>query len=96
MREKKIKNSSNVERIRHWSNNVTVDYKGGSSYTYLDVENDHVKGLFDAESVGVYLHEFIKPNYGVEKETEKTLECIDEIMKQVTIIDKQKAEKNEK
>lgn len=80
MREKKIENSSNVTRIRHWSNNITVDYKSGV-YTYLDVEKEHAEGLFVAESVGSYLHKFIKPNYSVEKETEKTIECIEGIMK---------------
>lgn len=81
MREKKIENSSNVQRIRHWSNNITVDYKGGGVYTYLDVEKEHVEGLFAAESTGSYLHKFLKPNYSVEKETPKTIECIDSIMK---------------
>lgn len=61
--------SSNVEAIMYHqkSRELIVTYRGGREYVYRDVPPEIWAGIEAAESVGRYLHEFVKGQYEYER-----------------------------
>jgi hypothetical protein len=62
--------SSNVEWVA-WPKSgepaMIVEFKGGARYAYLGVSRQQVVAAAEAESVGKYINERIKPNFEVVK-----------------------------
>jgi hypothetical protein len=60
--------SSNVEYVawpRTGEPAMLVQFKGGARYAYLGVSRQKVVAAAEAESVGKYINEKIKPHYEV-------------------------------
>jgi hypothetical protein len=47
---------------RTWT--LEVEFESGDVYQYVNVDPDDVQALLDADSMGSYLNEHIKPHYG--------------------------------
>ena len=61
--------SSNVEAVGYDEDSSTlqVEFKGGTTYQYFDVQEEVFVGLRDADSVGKYLAARIKGSYRYSK-----------------------------
>lgn len=61
--------SSNIVSVGHDpnSNTLEVEFKGGSVYTYHDVDADKHAALMAAESVGSHFHQHIKTQHKFTK-----------------------------
>jgi len=62
--------SSNVESVAHYEQDLYIKFKGGSTYRYFEVPREVYKSLLKAESVGKYIAENVKSKYTVEKISE--------------------------
>jgi len=60
--------SSAVDRAEYGAEARTLSiwYKGGERYNYLDVPPDIYEALLEADSIGAFVNAQIKPNYDVE------------------------------
>lgn len=51
---------------------LEVEFRGGSVYTYHDVEPHHHEALMSAESHGTHLHQHIKGKFRWSRQTKPT------------------------
>lgn len=74
--EKEVKNSSQIKfmraNIKGDTGTLEVTFKGGkrqkdSTYIYLDVTKAHIEGIWEAKSVGSYLHKNFTDVYKYER-----------------------------
>jgi hypothetical protein len=59
--------SSNIEAVGHDGRDLTVRFKGGSTYRYVGVPRSTHAALMRAESKGSFLARTIVPNHKAEK-----------------------------
>jgi KTSC domain len=64
--------SSAVREIDYDETTQTLDvtFTSGQRYQYKDVPREHYRAMGNAESVGRYVAEHIKPNYTAEHQEE--------------------------
>ena len=61
--------SSNVHSVAYDEAHqvLEVQFRGGGVYQYVYVPKHVYDGLMSAPSVGKYMHQVVKPNYGFRK-----------------------------
>ena len=65
--------SSAVERAYYDANAARLDlwYKGGDLYSYFDVPAEIYRAMLEAESIGAFVNDVIKPNFRFELEARR-------------------------
>ena len=58
---------SHIAAVGHDGQHLTVQFKNGGAYRYLDVPAEHHTGMLAADSPGKYLHTNIKGQFKHEK-----------------------------
>jgi hypothetical protein len=66
-RYEKINNSSDIDRIMHCGDVLTVRYKDGKVYNYCDVPEKKFDRIANSRSPGSYVHNNIKEKYAYRK-----------------------------
>jgi hypothetical protein len=71
---KMIEGSSNIEAISHENGTLSVRFKGGATYDYMNfpasLHDKWMEAYESGESVGSFFHEHIKPHFeGQKRET---------------------------
>jgi len=66
-RYEKINNSSDIDRIMHCGDVLTIRYKDGKVYNYCDVPEKKFDKIAHSRSPGSYVHNNIKEKYSYRK-----------------------------
>ena len=62
--------SSNIKAVSYFKKNqeLRIRFKNDSEYVYYQVPKTLFDDMINAESVGKFLNDFVKPNYQYERE----------------------------